>query len=164
MVKTRTICPITKAKMQMAKESGHLTVKEIMHRFGVSRSTVFRSVRATKNHLSIGRVPKNVGRPRRINQRNERQLKRCIYRLRRSEGQFTTKRLLLDMGLDKENISASTITRQLRRMGYYYLQARKKGMMTEADRIKRLAFAKKIRRNYTPDIWKNHICFFFGWS
>ena len=45
-------------------------------------------------------------------------------------------------------ISDRTVRRLLNRNGYYYLQARKKGLMSASDRMKRVAFARRIINNY----------------
>ena len=56
-------------------------------------------------------------------------------------------------------ISDRTIRRLLNRNGYHYLQARKKGLMSASDRMKRVAFARRVINNYPADVWTNKIAF-----
>ena len=41
--------------------------------------------------------------------------------------------------------------------GFKYLQARKKGILTKTDLQKRLSFAKKMKRVFLPNVWKEDI-------
>lgn len=63
-------------------------------------------------------------------------------------------------GLDNREVSCRTVRRFLKRKGYHYLQARKKGLMSCVDMRNRVAFAKEMKKNYSPDIWKNGVAFF----
>ena len=56
-----------------------------------------------------------------------------IPRLRKEEGQFTVKRLMLQAGITALQVSSRTVQRFLRREGFQYLQARKKGVLLEGD-------------------------------
>ena len=42
------------------------------------------------------------------------------------------------------HVSDQTVRHLLNRKGYFFLQARKKGLMSEADKAKRVEFAQKI--------------------
>lgn len=44
--------------------------------------------------------------------------------------------------------------------GFKYLQARKKGILRKTDLQKRLSFAKKMKRVFSPKVWKEDINFF----
>ena len=44
--------------------------------------------------------------------------------------------------------------------GFKYLQARKKGVLRETDLKKRLSFAKKMKREFSSNVWKEDINFF----
>ena len=65
-----------------------------------------------------------------------------------------------EAGIDHAQVSLRTVTRYLNSKGYFYLQARKKGLMSVEDHKKRVKFAKHMRRNYCPDVWKKDMCFF----
>ena len=73
--------------------------------------------------------------------------------LRKQEGNFTIKRLMENAGICRKDVSESTISRFLNKEGYYYLQARKKGLLTKADMKKRRLFARRMQKEYSHDVW-----------
>ena len=74
--------------------------------------------------------------------RHERRIKRAIETLRRTEGgNFSAKRVMTELGLHQKDIHVRTVQKHLRRMGYGFLQARKKGILTTKDIKRRLTFA-----------------------
>ena len=82
------------------------------------------------NDQKCGKTQKETrGRPRKLNARQERKLRRSIQTLRQREGNFTIKRLMENSCISRNDVSESTISRFLNREGYYYLQARKKGLL-----------------------------------
>ena len=52
------------------------------------------------------------------------------------------------------------LRRFLQREGYHFLQARKKGLLSEKDLKERLKFAKNIRKDYSKDMWKDNVSFY----
>ena len=62
-------------------------------------------------------------------------------------------------GLSKK-VSDRTVQRCLNKNGYYYLQARKKGLMTKNDQRKRRIFAKQVQGNYSADVWTSKVAFY----
>ena len=57
------------------------------------------------------------GRPRKLSERDERLLLRQIDVLRREEGSFTVKRLMLEAAIDARTVSCKTVRRLLHRHG-----------------------------------------------
>ena len=57
-------------------------------------------------------------------------------------------------------MSNRTVRRFLHKIGLHYLQARKKGLMSEKDKRERLQFAKKMKRDYPLDVWTNSVTFY----
>ena len=92
--------------------------------------------------------------------RDERRIERSIQRLRREEGNFTARRILLELNMKVTTISVRTMQRHLKRMGYRYVQARKKGILTTKDCKGRLAFARKMKKNYRKQFWTEDVCFY----
>ena len=80
-----------------------------------------------------------------------------IARLCEQEGNFSCHRIRAEAGL--YNVSLWTINRTLKRMGYAFLEARKKGILLEKDFRERLRFARKVKRTYCNDFYMNDICF-----
>ena len=64
------------------------------------------------------------GRPRKLSERNKQLLLRQIDVLRRQEGSFSVKRLMVEEGIDARTVSSKTVRRLLHRHGYKYIQAR----------------------------------------
>ena len=58
------------------------------------------------------------------------------------------------------NVSLWTINRTLRRMGYAFLEARKKGILLEKDFRECLRSARKVKRTYCNGFFMNDICFY----
>ena len=58
------------------------------------------------------------------------------------------------------DVSRRTVTRFLNANGYYYLQARKKGLLTEKDKKIRLKFVKWILKEKPKDFWCKNINFY----
>ena len=75
---------------------------------------------------------------------------------------ITVKNVIEKSGLSLEMASRRTFSRYLNEEGYSYLQARKKGLLSENDRKQRLRFAREMRRKVTenPDFWTNEVAFF----
>ena len=100
------------------------------------------------------------GRPKKLHERDMRNLVRSLKSLREREGAFTSKRLAKDAGIDLKNISMRTVRRAMNDAGYKYLQARKKGILKKADLKKRVSFAKKMNKEYPNTVWTENINFF----
>ena len=63
-------------------------------------------------------------------------------------------------GISPKHVSNRTIRRFLQRESYYFLQARKKGLLSEKDLEERFKFAKNIRKDSSKDIWKDNVAFY----
>ena len=60
-------------------------------------------------------------------------------------------------GISPKHVSNSTVRRFLQRKGNYFLQAMKKGLLSEKDLDERLKFAKTIKKDYSKDAWKDNV-------
>ena len=114
--------------------------------------------RHSRTHANV--TYKRRGTPRKLSSREERHLKRALDKLRRTEGNFTVKRLMNEANISESNASVHTVARFLNSKGYFYLQARKKGLLTNNDKNLRLAFAKKVREEYNKELWTQKIPFY----
>ena len=140
-----------------------MCTKKILDEVKISRSSLYRIVRAqTLNGQCQDRVvrKKVTGRPRKLSHREERLLLRSIPKLRKSDGKFTIKRLMKKVGVDIARVSTKTVERFLHREGYQYLHARQKGLLTETDLVKRLKFARKMKRDHSSKFWTENISFY----
>ena len=137
-----------------------LSQRKVSKECGVAKSTVWRITRSATNKRSdrVGRETR--GRPSKLSERMKRLLKRSITVLREQEGSFSVYRLMSFCSIDPNTISVDTVRRYLHSEGYYYLQARKKGLITRNDMKKMLLFARKMKTQYKEDVWTKDISFY----
>jgi hypothetical protein len=102
----------------------------------------------------------NKGRPRKLTLRDERGIIRALKKLRNESVSFSSRRIKTEANVP-EGVSCRNVRRFLNRKGYGYRQARKKGLLTEADKKKRAKFAKKIAKKLKEEFWTEGISFYF---
>ena len=141
------------------------SLREIAGKVGRSAATVMRVLKECNSASRHSRTQANVnykrrGRPRKLSSREERLLIRALHKLRRTEGNFTAKRLMNEANISESNVSVLTVARFLNSKGYFYLQARKKGLLTNNDKNLRVSFAKKVREEYNNELWTQKIAFY----
>ena len=108
-----------KAIVRFLREEGDVPVKEIVHRCGISRASVYRCLKSANQ---AQKKSKKHSRPRLIDVRQERKIQIKIARLREQEGNFSCHRIRAGLF----NVSLWTINRTLKRIEYAFLEARKK--------------------------------------
>ena len=86
---------------------------------------------------------------------------RSIKKLRRKNVNFTIKQLAEAAGIN-HLASRRTFSRYLNEQGYKFLQTRKKGLLSDKDRRKRLQYARKMKRQLKehPDFWTKDVAFY----
>ena len=99
----------------------------------------------------------NKGRPKKLNVHDEQNIIRALKTLRKSTAKFSARNIQEEANL--QNVSIKTIRRVLHKHGYKYLQSRKKGLMSQADKSKRLAFARKAK-GFPSGFWKDTMKFY----
>lgn len=154
MVFTTQIDAKTKSFVKLLREQSDLTVKEITKRCGISRATVYRCLKPEETKAK----KKSPGRPRKITIREERRIERNIKRLRRSDGNFSCPKIQAECEL--HNVHSCTFNRTLKRLGYKFCDARRKGILTEKDLVARLKFARAVKKRDQEKLWKRDICFY----
>ena len=93
--------------------------------------------------------------------RGKRIVKNEIARLHKLRADFSS--IDLQISLNMQNaMSNLTFRRHLKRMGFHYLASRRKGIITEEDKKKRLKFAKAIKKKYKTqeeqlEFWRSAI-------
>ena len=144
-----------KAFVRFLQEEGDVPVKHIVDRCGISRASVYRCL---KHANQAQKKRRKHGRPRLIDAPQERKIQRTIARLCEQEGKFSCNRIRAEAGL--YNVSLWTINRTLKRMGYAFLEARKKGILLEKYFREHLKFARIVKRTYCNDFFMNDICLY----
>ena len=100
----------------------------------------------------------NKGRPRLLTTRDKRNILSTLYKLRKTIGpSFNSRRLAYEAGVT--HVCDRTVRRFLRSKNLRYSQFRKKGLITEDDRKKRVAFAEKVKK-IKRDLWRQGISFY----
>ncbi len=144
MVFIRKISPDIRAYAKLLISDRNKTLREVAKICNISPASVLRIKRdAFKNCLKKRNHNIRVGRPRKLNIRDERRLIRGIHKLRREHGNFSIRDLMKESGISEHVVSVRTVGRYLNNMGYRYLQARKKGLLRDSDLKGRLLLAKK---------------------
>ena len=152
----------TRAYVRFLVKFKGTSTKKILDEVKISRSSLYRIIRAQKlnDQCEDRAVRKKVtGRPRKLSDREQRVLLRSIPRLRKSDGKFTIKRIMQKAGVDNAGVSTKTVQRFLHRKGYKYLHARQKRLLTETDLVKRLRFARRMKRDNSTNFWAGNISF-----
>ena len=102
------------------------------------------------------------GRPKCLNERDERLLLRVLKFYRKKYVNFSVKDLMVECGFDSTPVHQRTISRYLNRNGFYMRQARKKGLLNDKDKRLRLSYARQMKRvlHDHPDFYTNHVAFY----
>jgi transposase len=106
------------------------------------------------------RLKNKGGRKEILSIRDKRHILRCLQQLRQDEGFFTAERLMKVSGISKERISIWTFRRFLNNEGYFYYNARQKGILSPEDRQNRVRYCKKIKRDFPGSVWTDDIAFY----
>lgn len=160
MVFKGEINPSKRAYILYLARDKKLSVQEIVQQCNVSRATAYRIMKT--NLMEDKRDDKKHpgGRPKKLSAREERKIIRTLKCLRHEEGNFSSIRLMSRAGISQKNVSNRTVRRFLEQNGYHFLQARKKGLLTSKDVKERLAFAKRMKKSYSKDVWKDSVAFY----
>ena len=161
-MKKTTVAIRHSAEMAALHQVSKLPVKTIQGMFPqYSLATIYRHAKKTIGADSpIKKSKLNRGRPRKLTERQVRDVLRTVKKLRNSEGSFASPRVEVLAGLSG-TVSNRTIRRTLNRAGYKYLTTRKKGVLSELDYEKRMKFCKKVlKRKLGKHFWTHNISFY----
>ena len=134
-------------------------------RCGVSRATVHRHATRLLPTVNVLKAKSNAGRKKCLSSRDLRLVMRTFHRLRSTNANFTSKKIQLECGF-ANRCSNRTVRRAINEHDYFYLQPRKKGLLTATDLKKRVKFAKDIvaANQNNVEFWTQTIGFFFDGS
>ena len=124
----------TKATIRALKATKELSQEEIAQRCKVSKTSVHRIIsvqhRAPENRRHL------CGRKMKLTPEQEALILQSIEELSAQEGSFSSRRLMERTGI--RHVTDRTVRRRLNRNGYFFLQARKKGLMSQTDKDNRV--------------------------
>ena len=117
--------------------------------------------RTSDQRSQVEKATCKSGRPRKIGERDGRALIRGLQRLRLRGGDVTVKTVVQESGFSFQQAHCRTFSRCLNDKGYGYMIARRKGIVSEKDRRKRLQYARKMKHELSrnPDFFKHDIAF-----
>ena len=153
--KYQRVCPTTRAYIKLAK--GIRSVEDLIDKTNVSKAHIHRiwNEDLTPKKTAL----KSPGRPKKLDARMERRLIRLIPKMRSVDKNWTVRRLMQMAEVD--HVHRFTVTRALNRNGFWYLQCRKKGLLSLKDKKLRVQFAKEmLKRPDSATYWINGISFY----
>jgi transposase len=147
IMKTRSLTTEEKSRIIGMSEAG-LKGVQIAKELGHPTSTVYTVL---KNFRLYGTVvgPKPTGAPRKLSERDARDIVRTLKEDRRQTLADITNKI-------HSKVSTTTVRRALRSTGYFCRVAARKPFLNDRHKAARLAFAKKYR-SWTFDDWKKVI-------
>ena len=155
------------AYIKFLHQQGNQSITDIYRKYGrdnnVSRATVGRHASSQINILNgVIRKKSNAGRKKLLSQRDIRNVLRVFQQARSQNPNFTSKKIQLEAGLNGL-CSNRTVRRALNANALYYLQPRKKGLLSKKDLKDRVAFARNVKKRNLNNIehWTNGIAFYF---
>ena len=163
MVFHRVIGAEIRAYFRFLMENNDLKNQDLVRKYNIFCASLYRIQKNENWRLKRNVCGEDIKRrrcPRKFSECDERLLLQQVDVLRRQEGSFTVKRLMLEGGIDARTVSLKTVRRLLHRNGYKYIQARRKGILTAADHERRLKFACGIKREYTSSLWTEQVAFY----
>ena len=160
MVFKRAVDFVTQARVDYLCQIQGLSTRKVAEMCNISRGSVcritkerFSMTEKSKEHLKRGPAFK-------LTAKQGRQILRAVVCLRQREANFSSKRIMQEAGVSETEVSVRTVQRFLNSQGYHYLKARQKGLLTANDMRKKLQFARKMKRDYRPDVWTKQIGFY----
>ena len=165
MGKTRCydlLTPEVRAYIKLSK--GFKSAAELVKECKVSRAHVYRIWNS--DIVRKKTAMKKSGRPRKINARTERELLRLIPKMRSRNNNWSVAQLIQQSSLKNSgNVHSCTVNRVLNKNGFWHLQMRKKGLLSEKDKKQRFRFARNmLRRPDSSTYWISGISFYLDAS
>ena len=151
---------MTRARAYCLCRVQKLSIRKVAHICQISIGSVWRIKNEKRGQMSVKRTPRKRGIKAKLTDRQRRLLIRCFKVLRKTEGNFTCKRLMQEADIQQEEVSVRTVSRFLNSQKYFYLPSGRNGLMTEEDHMKRVAFAKHMKENYSENVWTDEIGFY----
>ena len=162
MVNKGIISPRKRAIAIHLREKCKWSIRDTARKCGISKSSVQRLSGDIGPRRSAAETGKRKGRPRQVNDRDMRVIIRTVNKLRTTNFDFSVKKVVHESGFNFLTASERTFSRRLNEKGYFFLQARKKGLLMEKDKKSRLAYARKMKQIQVsnPGYWCNDVAFY----
>ena len=123
-----------------------------------SVTSIFRHANKPTGQVVDDQRKYNPGRPKKLSARDERKIVNTLLILRRTGKGFNSKRIQADSGI--KHASNWAVRRTLNKHGYFYLQSRKKGLLSANDLKLHVKFARKMLKEHDETFWTKDIAFY----
>ena len=156
------ITAVQKAYAHLSRVENNASYGDIAKKCKISKSSSHRTCNMAINKPENAKKCKKKGRPRKLNSRNVRSLIRMLKALRLREPNVSVESLVIETGLSLDSVSRRTFSHILNQNGYDFLQRRKKGILSETDRVLWRRFCRKAKRfsKLNEDFWTNEVSFY----
>ena len=156
--KTTKIDPKTSVYIKFLHQEQGVSCKDIKKRFPkYALRSIYRHAKKPLSSDGVDHRKFNKGRPKILTKRDERKVVRAVYTLRQDVAAFTAKRIQVES--QTQHVNTKTVRRCLKKNGFGYRHSRKKGLVSKADKNKRIQFAR-THINSPKDQWTNKIKFY----
>ena len=146
------------------KESGWSVTKIWKEKYPqMPRSTIDYHAKKPIADDPVDKRKSNRGRPRKLSAADVRLLRRKVVQLRQNED-VNFSAVKLQQLCELEHVSIKTIHRTLRENNLHYLNTRQKGILTTADRKKRVDFCNRcisMVGDKLSELWSKSISFYY---
>lgn len=148
----------------LERERGNDSYRKIARKYKISKTSAHRIVDNKEEFFNPEPEPikKKRGRRKKLSDRDIRKLERSLKRLRKQKVNITVMDVVKDAGFVGNEVHRRTFSSYLNNLGYKFMNARKKGLLTEKDKEKRLRYARKmlVTLKSESNFYKEHISFY----
>ncbi len=149
------------AELAALHQKANVKMKDLVKMYPqYSQRSIYRHAKKPFNqeHHDLRRF--NNGRPKLLNDHDKRNVIRNIKYLRKTEGNFSSKRLAMICGVSTK-VKPRTFRSFLNKCGFRYLRARKKGLITRKDLRLRKQFCRHCTRlKLGLDFWTKGVAMY----
>ena len=125
-----------------------------MAKCNISRASIYR-LKKKDYSRQLKSVQNSIDRrSHKLTKHDERKFLHAMLSFRKEEGQFSSCWIMERAGIGQSTVSNSTVHWVLRRNVFFYLPARKKGLMSEKGFALHLEFSRHIKKTYPCDVWQ----------
>jgi predicted DNA-binding protein YlxM (UPF0122 family) len=154
------------------RQNGKLSLRRIAAMSNMSKSSVHRICQKGSNLCGLSNADVEVaqshkhrrkpGPKLKLSARDKRVLLRTLHIMRKNKRHITVMSLVKEAGLDPTLLHRRTYTKYLNAMGFKFLEARKKGLLSDKDKKIRFQYASAMKKTLRdcPDFYKNQISFY----
>lgn len=158
-----TAVPIKQSlAMRFTHQTGdRLKGRKLLAKFpDFARSTVFKHAKLPLDGSDLiedRRIGSGIGRPSKLSALDRKNIKKAIYQLREEVGMFNSRRVACEAAVEQK-VCNRTVRRAMKKHGFKWANARRKGQLSMEDEKARLRWARsKVRDGVTQEFWNHEV-------